>query len=149
MEFKIQTTPALEEHGGPAEDHPDALFNDLNYAGVDAVWIYLGGRFAVAWERDALDDALAEFSVRHGRRLAPSQALSDPSLSYGKVYFQERGANVMHVEYESRYIRGEEVTSEMYPRPDSEIENALREWLERTHDEVVAIVAGRAGEMRG
>jgi hypothetical protein len=155
MDFKIDATPALEEFGGPPEDSVEAGFIDLNLAGLTGNWLYDGEFFVLQFEAEAPEMNDASFAGAlhkpgqlHGRALTKEQLTSDALASYGQVYFQQRGANVMHVEYLLEHHRGETVGHHNLPRRDAEIEDALRQWLLANEAEVVGTVRDRAGEMR-
>jgi len=112
VNFRIQPTPAAEEFGGPADDDPDN-FIDLNLAGLSAEWLYDGDLFFVVFEdelpptaEDSLVVLLRELGSRHGVVVTKDQFVSSSTASHGIVFFQERGTDIMHIEYLSHLLPG-------------------------------------------
>ena len=140
--FIVRATPHLVQWD---DDDPRTRFIDINHPVLDAEWLLLGHNFAVAWETGTLADALSYLDRRFGGWISLRQARSDPSLCYGRLFFEQRTPTTRHVEYQTDFIRGAKTPA---PTPDAAVEKALRQWLRGNKLEVCAVVANRAGELR-
>lgn len=153
MQFELASSPALERFGGPSEDSAEGNFIDLNQPALAANWAHNGERFVVRYELDSpkADEAargvvLMDLEKRQGR--SPDAIESATEASYGVLFFQTRGPDIMHVEYLVECLRGTPVPASAHPCRHAEVEKALRRWLRAHEAEVVAAVRDQAGELR-
>ena len=67
---------------------------------------------------------------------------------YGRIYLQERGPDLIHIEYLVEQRQGEAAPPDQHSIHDVVIESAVRRWLTENEVDVLRVVHERAGEMR-
>lgn len=153
MDFKIGATPAAEGFEGLADEDPDN-FIYLNLPGCSGAFAYDGEQLFVVIEGEPVPRAASSEvqallqQVERGSVAPEHPLLQDPRAEYGLIYFQERGPEVMHVEYCLERVDDEKVAADHDPVHDRTMEAALRRWLAENEAEVMHTVQERAGELR-
>ena len=136
MRFEIRVGPALEEHGGPSDDDPDAFIATGGY-GLFADCACRGAKLAIAFEPDDLKDVAAE---------APVDVTASDTATVALAI--QPHDDEIRIEYWLQRRAGQDVRPEEHPLRDPAFEAALSRYLAEHHDAVVAVVAERSGEMR-
>jgi hypothetical protein len=147
LNFKIRSSPSQEAADDPRQTE-ETHFVSLNSDAVAADWFDDGRTFKVNFDLDEKDGQVPGLeAVERVGRAGTAQRHPTPS-SKGGIVLQQRGPDIIHVEYWPEILRGQTLDPAPAGEPDRDVEEMLLSWLRANELSVATIVRENSGELR-